>query len=376
MSQPSRPPLPGPSAEDGAASAEARGLRWLLTVGAVLVALVCVIEWSEGVINPWDRWMQPALAMLLLGYAWALARYPRHTPLLRLAAVATFNGFLAFTLLVVVFGLPPPLNQYQFVSTMIWLPLGYGTAFLFLRPRVAVVVSGVVFAIIFVPLGLAVASRTAAAWGPDFVPLVSLMAVAQVAYIVLWGAIATLRAGYHRADERARLMHSLATTDPLTGLPNRRAMTERLQAALATAHRHGDPVSVALIDIDHFKRINDEFGHAAGDRVLQQVGPLLAAQLRASDHLGRWGGEEFLLVCSHTPLDAALDLAERLRSNVEAFGFGHGETVTVSIGVANYQLADDAEGLLARADAALYRAKESGRNRVEPRRNPPLAAAA
>ncbi|NRF65858.1 GGDEF domain-containing protein [Aquincola sp. S2] len=361
----SRPNRPRPSADDGAESAEARGLRWLLVIGAVLIALVCAIEWAQGVINAWDRWLQPAMSVLQLAYAAALARWPQHTPRLRLAAVVTFNSYLVATVLLLLFAFPPPLNQYQFLSTVYWLPLGYGTAFVFLRPRVALAVSAVIFALLFVPLGLVLASRGAAHWGPDFGSLAAVLAVAQVAYIVLLAAIATIRAGYHRAEERARLMQTLATTDPLTELPNRRAMGERLHAALAAARRHAEPVTVALIDVDHFKRINDGHGHAAGDRVLVQLGRLLAADLRASDQLGRWGGEEFLLVCGHTRSSAGIELAERLRNSVAAFAFGHGARVTVSIGVAQVESGDDADAVLARADAALYRAKDAGRNRVE-----------
>ena len=372
-----RAPRSAPPPADGPASAaEARGLRWLLTVGAALMLLVCAIEWTGGVINPWDRVLQPVMAALLLACAAALARWPEHTPRLRLAAVITFNAYIAATVLVLLFALPPPLNLYQFFSTMYWLPLGYGTAFIFLRARQAAVVSGAIFGLLFVPIGLVLARHGAGHWGPEFAPLAAVLAVAQVAYIVLLAAIATIRAGYHRAEAHAQLMQALATTDPLTGLPNRRALDECLQAALAAAQRHGEPVSVALIDVDHFKRINDRCGHAAGDRVLVQLGHRLAADLRASDRLGRWGGEEFLLVSGHTPLPAALELAERLRASVAGFSFAHGETVTISVGVAQVRLGDDAERVLERADAALYRAKDAGRNRVEPRQAGPVAIAA
>jgi diguanylate cyclase (GGDEF)-like protein len=365
-----------PRTDGSAAAAEARGLRWLLTIGAGLMLAVCAIEWTGGVINPWDRVLQPLMASLLLAYAGALARWPQHTQRLRLAAVLTFNAYIAATAMVMLFAMPPPLNEYQFFSTMYWLPLGYGTAFIFLGARQAAVVSGAIFGLLFVPIGLTLARHGAGHWGPEFAPLAAVLAVAQVAYIVLLAAIATLRAGYHRAEAHAQLMQSLATTDPLTGLPNRRALDDCLQSALAAAHRHAESVSVALIDVDHFKRINDRYGHAMGDRVLVQLGHRLAADLRASDRLGRWGGEEFLLVSGHTPLPAALELAERLRASVAGFGFGHGEPVTVSIGVAQVRQGDDADTLLARADEALYRAKDAGRDRVEPRSTGPLAMAA
>jgi diguanylate cyclase (GGDEF)-like protein len=170
-----------------------------------------------------------------------------------------------------------------------------------------------------------------------------------------------------------RTIEALATTDTLTGLPNRRAMIDVLAGALSSVLRHGQPAVVMLIDIDHFKRINDRLGHAAGDQALVRVGRLLAAQLRPSDRVGRWGGEEFLVVAAATALPAGLELADRLRHSVAAFEFEHGEVITVSLGVTQVLPGDSADTLLARADRALYRAKDAGRNRTEAARAAPAA---
>jgi diguanylate cyclase (GGDEF)-like protein len=364
-----------PPPESHVVAAEARGLRWLLVIGSALIGVVCAVEWSTGVINAWDRWLQPAMAVLLLGFATALARWPRHTDRLRLGAVVTFNAYIALTLLVLMLALPPPLNQYQFMSTAYWLPLGYGTAFVFLRTRLALWVSYSILVLLVVPIGSVALLRGTTHWGPDIGALLAVLGVGQIAYILLLKAIATMRAGYHRSEQNARAMHTLATTDALTGLPNRRALLERLQAAVSAAQRHGEPVTVALIDVDHFKSINDRHGHAAGDRALVQLGHLLAAALRPTDMLGRWGGEEFLLVCGHTHLVAGQDLAERLRASVEGHAFAHGAPVTVSIGLTRVTYRDDVDGMLARADAALYRAKANGRNRIELWKGTAVAAA-
>ncbi|MBL8326215.1 MAG: GGDEF domain-containing protein [Rubrivivax sp.] len=150
--------------------------------------------------------------------------------------------------------------------------------------------------------------------------------------------------------------------DPLTGLFNRRAMNEALQRAWLRHRRTHESLAALVIDLDRFKRINDSAGHAAGDAVLVRVASVLQAQLRAEDVLGRAGGEEFWLVLPATPLDHALQLAERLRSGVEAAALG----TTCSIGVALAAPNDaDVGQIVARADAALYRAKDAGRNRVE-----------
>lgn len=150
--------------------------------------------------------------------------------------------------------------------------------------------------------------------------------------------------------------------DPLTGLYNRRAIAEALERHWLRHRRGQQPLAVLLIDIDHFKRINDTLGHAAGDSVLMHLSSLLQRHVRAEDIVGRMGGEEFLLVLPDTLSAQALSLAERLRALVRAEALG----TTISIGIAMARTDDEqAENVIARADAALYRAKEGGRNRIE-----------
>jgi two-component system cell cycle response regulator len=163
-----------------------------------------------------------------------------------------------------------------------------------------------------------------------------------------------------------------ALQDPLTGLYNRRHLDDRLAGELAGAQRHGRPVSVLMIDIDHFKNVNDAHGHLAGDEALKMVAFVLRGAVRREDVLARYGGEEFVVVARETPLEGARALGERIRRAVEhshCSWKGHGLGVTVSIGVtASVGLAfvagrSDREVLLA-ADRALYEAKQGGRNRV------------
>lgn len=170
---------------------------------------------------------------------------------------------------------------------------------------------------------------------------------------------------------RDRLEESLemAVTDPLTGLYNRRYIISRLRQGLDAMERSGDRVSVALIDIDHFKRINDTWGHQAGDKVLRGFAERLRSQLRAVDVAGRYGGEEFLIVFNQAGAEAATEAAERCRAAMARDPFvlaSSGETlaVTLSAGVAEARIGDDVEDVLARADTALYEAKSSGRNQV------------
>jgi two-component system cell cycle response regulator len=172
-----------------------------------------------------------------------------------------------------------------------------------------------------------------------------------------------------RADN-ARLEH-LATTDPLTALLNRRALTDRLTTEMERALRYDGTVALLLIDLDHFKRVNDTHGHLVGDAVLRGVAELLVQAVRTSDLVGRYGGEEFLVVLPETDDEGAAAFAERVRERVAAHEFrgwddGRALRMTASIGVATFPAAriESVVDLFARADAALYRAKADGRDRV------------
>jgi diguanylate cyclase (GGDEF)-like protein len=156
--------------------------------------------------------------------------------------------------------------------------------------------------------------------------------------------------------------------DALTGLYNRRKLDEQLGTELARAVRHGRPLSLLMLDIDHFKRVNDQFGHIAGDGVIRHVAHLAASGLRMSDFIGRYGGEEFVAILPEATVDGAVVVAERIRSTVEGSAATVGDLripVTVSVGVTQLGTASPtAAGLLGEADEALYQSKNGGRNRV------------
>jgi diguanylate cyclase (GGDEF)-like protein len=157
---------------------------------------------------------------------------------------------------------------------------------------------------------------------------------------------------------------TMALTDPLTGLANRRLLSQRLREEESRAARSQSNFCVIMADIDHFKRVNDTHGHEVGDRVLVEVGRLLTSASRTQDIVGRWGGEEFLLVLSNTSLAAAQEAAERLRKLAEAqLGvLANAGTVTLTLGVAQYD--SSITQCLKSADDALYRGKTQGRNQV------------
>jgi diguanylate cyclase (GGDEF)-like protein len=162
-------------------------------------------------------------------------------------------------------------------------------------------------------------------------------------------------------------LRTLATTDGLTGVFNRRHFLELAEAELARAARAERPTSIAMLDLDHFKSINDRFGHHAGDLVLSELAKVLKQQLRGGDVVGRLGGEEFALLLPETAVGSAQATLERLRCAIEAHAFGlHApdRRVTISIGLAAQRAGESLTEVLKRADAALYGAKSSGRNRL------------
>jgi diguanylate cyclase (GGDEF)-like protein len=169
-------------------------------------------------------------------------------------------------------------------------------------------------------------------------------------------------------SRRNHLLSRLSATDPLTGVLNRRTLDQRLRIHQEEYLRYGTPFAVVLLDLDHFKQVNDTHGHQAGDAVLIELAERISCSLRIGDELARYGGEEFLVILPHLSLTDALEAAERLRLLIAEQPFtSHGIPVTASIGVAE-QLAQDEEvaALLRRADSALFSAKERGRNCVAP----------
>ena len=159
-----------------------------------------------------------------------------------------------------------------------------------------------------------------------------------------------------------------ALIDPLTGLPNRAAWSERLEHEIGEWQQHGNTLMLAMLDLDHFKRINDNYGHLAGDKVLKIIASVLRKRLRGSDFIARFGGEEFVLLMPATVPAVGAKLLETLRASIEACPFhfkGERVTITISMGLAAFKPGEHSDMVLKRADQALYRAKNAGRNRVE-----------
>jgi diguanylate cyclase (GGDEF)-like protein len=180
---------------------------------------------------------------------------------------------------------------------------------------------------------------------------------------------AALRHSHSELENLNQQLANAALTDSLTGLPNRRHVLDRLKQEWALAQRRDQPIAVIFLDLDHFKRINDERGHEAGDIVLERISRILRRTVRVEDTVGRFGGEEFIVICPGTTLASAARVAERIREQIAAEDFSFNGTVfriTVSLGVAAGAPAvtSDWNDALRRADVALYSAKRAGRNKV------------
>lgn len=166
-------------------------------------------------------------------------------------------------------------------------------------------------------------------------------------------------------EQKETILLGLARTDSLTGIHNRVGLSDILAAEFYRSQRYHNPLTLVLFDIDHFKKVNDNFGHQTGDEVLKTLAALVKAHLRSTDIFGRWGGEEFLIAAPGVGCEQGLKLADKVRRLIEGHDFAEVRRVTASFGVATFQAADGLDSLIYRADMALYQAKRTGRNRVE-----------
>jgi len=181
---------------------------------------------------------------------------------------------------------------------------------------------------------------------------------------------ARLRKRHRELRRDSRRNFQLAHYDALTGVGNRLALAEDLEAARESLNRYGSRCAVAMCDIDSFKTYNDAFGHVRGDKALHQIAEIMQRALRSGDRLYRYGGEEFVILLREQTIEGAILAMQRVRCAVEAAGIRHADAagrpfVTISAGVAELGSKDGDETVIRRADAALYRAKALGRNRVE-----------
>jgi diguanylate cyclase (GGDEF)-like protein len=253
------------------------------------------------------------------------------------------------------------LSASTLLSAGLWLYLVYVYAFYVLSARGARWFTGATWALAWlVGLPAALSPSTTAA---NLAAFIQFQGGGLVA-VILASALAVWRTALGEAQARVQEAERESLTDLLTAQANRRGTEITVRRELARARRTGETFGLILLDIDHFKDLNDAYGHRVGDAVLSELARVVRDTLRTEDELGRWGGEEFVVVAPNTGPEEGLRLAERLRERLEAHRWQAG-SVTASFGVTVHRRGDDLEQLVRRADAAMYRAKALGRNRCE-----------
>lgn len=258
-------------------------------------------------------------------------------------------------------------TQWPWIISL--LALSVASACFICRTKVAITLAAgslIVLAIqgVLIHSGLPATPKAQSLWAVLITSLQS--GLTLLVWFQLGHYIATLVAS---SNHQVNRLQSLATTDTLTGLINRRLLMHQFQAEFSRARRHQTSLSVAMFDIDHFKKVNDIYGHQVGDRILKELGALIHENVRDCDTVGRYGGEEFCLILPETRQTEAADLMERLRIMVERHVFCMPDnplTVTISVGLAQleHRTHHTKEDLILQADAALYEAKQQGRNKV------------
>lgn len=193
--------------------------------------------------------------------------------------------------------------------------------------------------------------------------------LAGIVYILVASALVScnsFRINYHKRKQYiyGKELLKISITDPLTGIYNRVKMDEELKRWIEYSKRYNTPFSLLFFDFDDFKRINDKYGHLAGDRVILDTVAIVQSSIRVSDVFCRWGGEEFIIILPNTDTEKAMELAERLRNTIEKNSYDIMEKITCSFGLASYRENDNADSLMYRVDQLLYEAKKQGKNKV------------
>lgn len=339
--------------------------RIIVPISVLAIALYWYRSSLQGDSDPFEVYGYPVLLAVFGSAAVMLFVFPRALDRLELVGFLTF---VVYNILGLYNVLLRNLSDFATLGAIgLWFPFFFTMAYAMLPRRRAIWVTLSIYVLLLLPGVYLLVRDGPEPWSSPVYEYLLTLYIAAGLYIPLLYAIAVLRESYQLVSNRAALLARDADIDPLTAITNRRALTRALERALALTQRHPPrPLAIILFDLDRFKMINDTFGHAFGDTVLVMTTRVVSEQLRGSDAFGRWGGEEFLIVAPETDLEAAGQMAERLRVVIAAQTILPNEPVTASFGVARHKPGESLAALIQRADAALYRAKASGRDRVEP----------
>ena len=356
------PPVPSPSPD----ALETRVVASVLAFSGVAGGLGLLIRVLTGAVSTFDLVAVSLLSLLLCGLAVAVGRlgFPLRALYRTMTLVAV--GFIGANL---VAGLTVAQDaagtEAALRSLPGLMPFAYLFAFLGWKARRGLVLSAMfLLGVVALTGGLILQGAVPAPSRDAALDFYLGFAVAHVLLIGLLVLFGQARSQIGAAQRELAAMGQLARTDSLTGALNRRGFREQLEREATRNQGRDCRLALVLIDLDHFKRVNDRFGHPVGDKVLIEFAHLLGDLVRTTDELGRWGGEEFVILMRRAKPGEALFLADRLRRAVEDHTFASVGTVTASFGVAELDMGEDLESLILQADEALYRAKSSGRNRT------------
>lgn len=341
---------------------------WAVTAGLLAILLGWIFKAYTATATPYDQVIFPILTVLCLGLFLVLWRTPTALVWIELSLFVGTALSLLGRLFEILFAPETSLDPNHlaaFSDLLYWFPLVYVLAFLMFESRRRLLVGSLVFFGISVILGLTHGIGEWLSRGEMAeLYLLGRFYLANAAYIVLLMVSVRLNEQYVRVRTLAETMTHLAHTDTLIQIANRRELDVAIAREINRAIRHSQPLSLIMFDLDHFKQVNDTYGHDTGDTVLKKAAHTVRGLLRIPDLLGRWGGEEFLIITPQTDSAQASALAERLRQAIASCSLERVGSITASFGVAQYRSQESPAEWLNRADDALYTAKQGGRNQV------------
>jgi diguanylate cyclase len=336
----------------------------LFAAGALAIGVLWVFESKYGLIDEVCRIAYPMMLTAFIASAAMLYRWPNTVVIARWVGFCAISGFLFTELMASLWTDGPLVGNYAFISLLMWLPLAYAIALFMLEPNQASWAACAIFVLIAI-LSIEHIIHSRSMESGDTALLVNLL-VSHVVLLACLSGLVKIKRVLFKTDALSRHLFEQASTDPLTGLANRRYGLEMLRMA-ATEHTADTPSAVMVCDIDRFKDINDRHGHDVGDKVVLAIASVLQKNTRDIDTVVRWGGDEFLIVVPQIKMPALAELAERLRTRVAETNLLDGESHTLSpslsLGIAEMAPDETLDSWVKRADEALYRAKAGGRNR-------------
>ena len=329
-----------------------------LLVVMTVIGIVWAVEESLNVVFSYDRYGY-GVSLVVVAACFCLSAIAKKTHIARVIIFIYLTLYLLFLTVITFLQAANAGTIYSIASTLQWMPIIYIVAFLFLTNKQAILSAIGIYCLMLVLLFLAHADVFELKNTVLQAMLLNAALSQGVCIFCLFGVV-KLKMTKDASDLRAEKMEKAANIDGLLGIGNRRMLQHKLNT-LATDYT---PFSLLLIDVDHFKAINDTHGHLVGDDILRELTRSMENSLRPEDTIGRWGGEEFLVIANGTELESAEMLAHRVRESVAQHEFPTVGRVTVSIGVAQFYPDTSISHTFSTADKALYEAKHAGRNRV------------